>query len=328
MDVAAGAGRREDHAALRARATGPPPPPGRGSPAGSRPAGSCWASAASEPVHAGRSGWRRSGAKISAISALSSVSLSSSSSTSASRTSRFCSRMSKASWCAVESSFLASSSMIAATSRSSCAGGPCRAQERLGGVVAELDRAEAVAHAVLRDHRAGEVGRLLDVVAGAAGDVVEDQRLGGHPAEHVGQLVEHLAARLAVLVLVGQHHRVAQRATARQDRHLVHRVGAGQRRGDEGVAALVVGRDQLLLLAHQAGAPLRAGDHAVDGLVEARVGDQLLVLARGEQRGLVEDVGQVGAGEAGRTASDAEQVDVGARSACRASAPSGSCAGR
>ena len=42
-----------------------------------------------------------------------------------------------------------------------------------------------------------------------------------------------------------------------------------------------------------------------------RVGDQLLVLAGGEQRGLVEHVGEVGAGEAGRTASNAEQVDVG-----------------
>ena len=42
----------------------------------------------------------------------------------------------------------------------------------------------------------------------------------------------------------------------------------------------------------------------------ARVGDQLLVAAGGEQRGLVEHVGQVGAGEAGRTAGDAQQVDV------------------
>ena len=36
----------------------------------------------------------------------------------------------------------------------------------------------------------------------------------------------------------------------------------------------------------------------------------LLVVARGEQRGLVEHVGQVGTGEAGRAARDAEQVDV------------------
>ena len=39
--------------------------------------------------------------------------------------------------------------------------------------------------------------------------------------------------------------------------------------------------------------------------------DQLLVLSRGEQRGLVEHVGEVGAGEAGGTAGDAQQVDVG-----------------
>ena len=53
------------------------------------------------------------------------------------------------------------------------------------------------------------------------------------------------------------------------------------------------------------------GDHAVDRLVERLVGDQLLVRARGEQRGLVEDVLEVGAGEAGRTPRHREQVDVG-----------------
>ena len=38
--------------------------------------------------------------------------------------------------------------------------------------------------------------------------------------------------------------------------------------------------------------------------------DELLVRARGEQRGLVEHVGQVGAGESRRTAGDGHQVDV------------------
>src|SRR6476619_6802174 len=62
---------------------------------------------------------------------------------------------------------------------------------------------------------------------------------GGSPSprgtapEHVGQLVEHLRAGLGVLVLVGQHHRVAECPTTRQDRDLVHGVGAGERRGDE-----------------------------------------------------------------------------------------------
>ena len=264
----------------------------------------------------------RSGSKISAISALSRVSLSRSASTRASRTSRFSLEDLEGLLVGVAEQRLD----LLVDHRGDLLGvvalvAHVAAQERLGGAVAELDRAEALGHAVLGDHRAGQVGGLLDVVAGTGGDVVEDQRLGGHAAEHVGELVEHLAARLGVLVLVGQHHRVAQRATARQDRDLVHRVGAGQRRGDQGVAALVVGGDQLLLLAHQARTTLRAGDDAVDGLVEGRVGDQLLVAAGGEQRGLVEHVGQVGTGEAGRTAGDAQQVDVLRRSACRASGP-------
>ena len=174
----------------------------------------------------------------------------------------------------------------------------------------ELDRAQPLGHAVLRDHRPGHAGGLLDVVAGAGGRVVEDHLLGRPAAQHVGELVEHLRAGLGVLVLVGQHHRVAERPAAREDRHLVHRVVARQRRRDQGVAALVVGGDELLLLAHQAGPPLRTGDHAVDRLVQRLVDDQLLVVARGEQRGLVEHVGQVGAGEPGRTPRDTEQVDV------------------
>ncbi|CAM4039424.1 hypothetical protein NOMA109596_19235 [Nocardioides marinus] len=185
------------------------------------------------------------------------------------------------------------------------------AQERLGAGLAELDGPEPLGHAVLRDHRAGQVGGLLDVVAGAGGGVVEDHLLRRPAAEHVGQLVEHLAARLGVLVGVGQHHRVAERPAAGQDRDLVDRVVARERRGDEGVAALVVGGDELLVLAHQAGTPLRAGDDAVDGLVQRLVGDELAVGAGGEQRGLVEHVGQVGAGEAGGPARDADQVDVG-----------------
>ena len=95
------------------------------------------------------------------------------------------------------------------------------------------------------------VGGLLDVVGRTGGRVVEDDLLGDATAEHVGELVEHLVARRGVLVLVGQHHRVAEGATARQDRDLVHRVGVRQRRRDQGVAALVVGGDLLLLLVHQ-----------------------------------------------------------------------------
>ena len=57
-------------------------------------------------------------------------------------------------------------------------------------------------------------------------------------------------------------------------------------------------------------ATLRAGHDAVDRLVEGAVVDQLRVAARGEQRGLVEHVGQVGTGEARRLAREHLEVDA------------------
>ena len=233
------------------------------------PAGSRRARGAGEPVHAGRTGRRRSGSKTSAICSLSSVSFSSSSVTSVVEDVAVLDQDVEGLLVRGREELLG----LLVDDRGDVLGvvagvAEVAAHERLAVALAELDRAEPLGHAVLRDHRAGQRGGLLDVVAGAGGRVVEDHLLGGPAAEHVGELVEHLRAGLGVLVLVGQHHRVAQGPAARQDRDLVHRVGARQRRGHQGVAALVVGRDELLLLAHQAGALLRAGDDAVDRLVE------------------------------------------------------------
>jgi len=79
---------------------------------------------------------------------------------------------------------------------------------------------------------------------------------------------------------------------------------------DDRVAHLVVRRDQALLLAHDPGLLLRAGDHAHDALFELDLGDLALAVARGEQRGLVDEVGEVGAGEAGGLAGQGVDVDL------------------
>ena len=185
------------------------------------------------------------------------------------------------------------------------------AHEGLRVAGAELDRAERLGHAVLRDHRAGDLGGLLDVIAGAGGRIVEDHLLGGAATEHVGHLVEQLPTGLRVLVLVGHDHRVAQRATARQDRDLLHGVVAGHRGGDQRVATLVVGGDQQLVVVHQTGLLLRAGDDTVDRLAQLVVADHGKVETSGQQGGLVEDVGQVGTGEARGATGDRVEVDVG-----------------
>jgi len=99
--------------------------------------------------------------------------------------------------------------------------------------------------------------------------------------------------------------------SARDDRHLVHRIGVRHGVADQRVPALVVGDDLALLLRQQHALALRAGHDPVDGLLERGHRDLLAVGPRGQQRALVDHVGQVGAGEAGCPAGDDVEVGVG-----------------
>ena len=118
--------------------------------------------------------------------------------------------------------------------------------------------------------------------------------------------------RPAVVVAVLLRHldRDAQGAAARHDAHLAQRVGARGEVGDEGVTGLVVGDDLPLLGIHQTGAG-RAKEDLVERLLEVGGSDLLAVAPGGGQRGLVDEISQIGAGEAGRAAGERAFVDVG-----------------
>ena len=138
--------------------------------------------------------------------------------------------------------------------------------------------------------------------------------LGGPPAEQHRQLALQIAARHQVAILERQLHRVAERAEAAlHDRDLVHRIEARQHARDDRVARLVVGDDPPLLVAHHA-LLLEAGDDAVDRLVEVLQLDGGLVAARGEQRRLVHQIREIGAGKSRRARRDRPSVDVRRRS--------------
>src|SRR4051794_20397249 len=189
-------------------------------------------------------------------------------------------------------------------------GGELPAQERHPVIVAEHARAEALAHAEAHDHLLGRRGDLLEVVGRAGRDLLEDDLLRGAAAERHGHRVVELGARGEELVLLRHRDRVAQGLPAADDRDLVHRVGVLEVVAADRVAHLVVGRDQALLLAHDPGLLLRAGDHAHDPLFELDLGDLALAVAGGEQGGLVDEVGQVGAREAGRLAGECVDLDL------------------
>ena len=89
----------------------------------------------------------------------------------------------------------------------------------------------------------------------------------------------------------------------------MHGVGVLEEVADERVAHLVVRGDPLLLLGEQAGLLLRPGDHPHDPFLQLVLLDHLLASARGEQRCLVDQVPQVGAGEARCAAGERVEVD-------------------
>ena len=76
------------------------------------------------------------------------------------------------------------------------------------------------------------------------------------------------------------------------------------------MTALVVGDDRLLGVRDDPRLALRAGHDPLQGLLELGHADDLLVAARRQDRRLVDEVGEVGAGEAGRLARDALDVDA------------------
>src|SRR4051794_9750604 len=184
------------------------------------------------------------------------------------------------------------------------------AQERLAVVVTEDARAEPLTHAEAHDHLLGRRRDLLEVVGGAGRDLAEDDLLRGAAAEGHGHRVVELGARGEELVLGRHRDRVAQRLAARDDRDLVDRIGVLEVVADQRVAHLVVRGDQALLLAHDPGLLLRAGDDAHDALFELDLADLALAVARRQQGGLVDQVGQVGAGEPGRLTGQVGDVDL------------------
>ena len=73
----------------------------------------------------------------------------------------------------------------------------------------------------------------------------------------------------------------------------------------------MIGGQALFFLVHGHGATLRAHQHLVLGVLEVAVRDHATVLARRRQSRLVDQIGQVGAGEARRAARDGLDVHVG-----------------
>ena len=174
----------------------------------------------------------------------------------------------------------------------------------------EVYRADRIAHAVLRDHAAGDIRRAHKVVLSAGGDILEKQRLRRASAEQDADLVEELALRDVGIGIVRQHPRVARRLSARDDGELVDGLALRRAVRDDGMADLVVRGGAQILLRNGAALLFRAVKHALYGFIDIRVAYKLPLAADCEDRSFVEDVFKIRTGAARRQLCDLIEIDV------------------
>ncbi len=141
--------------------------------------------------------------------------------------------------------------------------------------------------------------------------MTEDDLLGDAPAHRPADDVFEVLLRVGV-PLFRKAPGDAECHASRQDRDLVQRVGVGQHGGEDGVATLVDGGRPLLFAAEHQALATSTHDDAVAGVLEVDPLDLLAATANGEQRGLVDEVGEVGATHARRGLRHDLEVDVGA----------------
>ena len=208
-------------------------------------------------------------------------------------------------------------------------GAHCAAEEGIPMLGAVPHRAQLRAHSVLGDHCAGDLGGLVDIGGRPCRRLAEHEFLGGTPAHRKNQPRDHLRARHQPLVVLGYRHCVSAGAPAGQNRHLVDRLDVGHRPGRQRVPTFVVGGDLLFVLADDATLTAWPAYNPVDSLFQGGPGDDGAVLTGGQKCGLVDHVGQVGAGHADGSFGQPVQVGVGGdRLALRVHLQHGSSAGQ
>src|SRR5215813_13719452 len=177
-------------------------------------------------------------------------------------------------------------------------------------VLAEREGPEFVRHAPLADHPTRHLRGLLEIIAGPGRELVQHDLLRDPAAQQDRDLVDEGFPRVVVLVVERQLLGEPEGSAARDDRDLVHGIGAGQEVGDQRVARLVIRDRPLLGVTDDYRPPLDPHQDLVLGVLEVRHLDELLVLSRGEEGGLVDEVREVGPRKAGSAPRQHLQLDV------------------
>ena len=172
-------------------------------------------------------------------------------------------------------------------------------------------QADLVAHAELRDHLTGKIGRALDVVGGTRRLDTEDRLLRSAATEQCLELDKKLLLGVEIFLLLRHLHGVTQRAGGvRHDRDLGHRLAVLAQRGDQCVADLMVSHDSLFDVRQDGALLFGTRNDGFKGHQQILLIDHLAAVAHGAQRRLIDQIGKVCADRTGRRLRDLFQVDI------------------
>ena len=178
----------------------------------------------------------------------------------------------------------------------------------VGGV---LHEAQPIRHAPFEHHGPGEVGGHANVHRGATGDVVGVALLGDPAtAQHPKGGFDVFPA-VAVAVFFGQRERCPHRLAPRDDGDLVDRVGIFKKPLNDGVSGLVVGGGFAFLFFNPPTATSAAVPDLVAGFFEILQLDEFLARQGCDDRGFVDQRGQLSPREHRGATGDAFHVDIG-----------------
>ncbi|GBD40552.1 hypothetical protein HRbin38_00415 [bacterium HR38] len=170
-------------------------------------------------------------------------------------------------------------------------------QEDGAGVRTPGDVLEVLPHTPVQDHAFGDLGGPFEVVLGPGGHGAGEELLR-HPARHEDGQFVHEVVLGNQNPFLGFAPAGTQGHAPGDDGNLLGFVGVGQNLAHHGMPGLMVGHGPLLLLGKLKGRPLEAQDDLVQGLQEVLLADFLGAIPGRQQGCLVDQVLQVGPGEA------------------------------
>src|SRR6266404_1345779 len=155
-----------------------------------------------------------------------------------------------------------------------------------------------------------QLRRLVDVVRRTGGYAAEESLFRDAAAHQDRNLPKQIVLRIVVAVTFRQLLSYAERHAARNDRHLMNRIGVRHLQSDQRVARFVIGRNAFLFVRDDHALALSAHQHFVLGQLEIMHGHNFFVVARRVERGFVHQVSEIGAGKSRRAARDDADVDI------------------